>query len=179
MGPAMSVRRLLAGVLVTVVAVPLLAAAPRTKETRPPRAIPAPPAGWATRVFARAEAPAEPVPSASDEPVVAPPVASTPSPEIAARARAELEANRNGKIDRSRYSPDLNARITDGALAEASAALRSLGAVKAFTQVRKITQGGLTVYVFRIAFEKPPLIEETIAWDPSGKVDLLQFGPVR
>jgi hypothetical protein len=177
----MIARRFLAGVLVTVVAVPLLAAAPRTQDPHPPRAIPAPPAGWSTRVFARAEAPAEPVvPSvAPDEPQAPPPVASSPSPEIAARARAELDASRTGKIDRSRYSADMNARITDGALAEASSALRALGAVKGFVQVRKITRGATTVYVFRVEFEKPPLIEETIAWDPSGKVDLLQFGPAR
>jgi hypothetical protein len=154
----MIVRRLLAGVLLSGLAFAPAAAAE-------PEASPAP--------AASAPAPAE-----TDRPLP-PPVASVPSPEIAARARAEFEANKSGKIDRTRYTPEMNARITDGALAELSSALRSLGTVKTFTQVRKITSGTLTLYVFRVECEKPPLIEVAIGWDPAGKVDYLQLGPAR
>ncbi|HZW52473.1 MAG TPA: hypothetical protein VFF00_00500, partial [Candidatus Elarobacter sp.] len=140
--------------------------------------------------FARADA-AEPdaspapapaasgAPAAEPEPAVPRPTASSPSPEIAARARAEFEANRSGKIDRSHYTAEMNARISDTALAEAATALKALGQVKGFTQVRKITQGSLTLYVFRIECEKPPVVEEAIAWNAAGKVDFLQFGPAR
>ena len=116
---------------------------------------------------------------ADSERALPPPVASVPSPEIAARARAEFEATKSGRIDRARYTADMNTRITESALAELSSALRSLGSVKVFTQVRKITSGGLSVYVFRVECEKPPPIEVAIAWNQAGKVDYLQLGPVR
>ncbi|HTD38268.1 MAG TPA: hypothetical protein VK669_12190 [Candidatus Limnocylindrales bacterium] len=166
----MSVRRVLGGVILGGLAAPLLAAAP----------LPAPPPGvTGTRVFARADA--EPIPSAVPSPAAEEPApprpasASPPSPEVAARARAELEANRTGKIDRTHYTADMAARITDASLAEVSTSLKALGAVKSFTQVRKITQGALTLYVFRVEFEKPPIVEEAIAWNAAGKVDFLQF----
>lgn len=177
----MMVRRLLAGVLLAGLAVPALGAAPHAHEPRtPPRqAIPAPPRAMTARVFARADADADPSPAPTAEPALPPPVLSSPSPEIAARARAEFEANRSGKIDRAHYTSEMNARISDTALAEASSALKALGAVKGFVQVRKITQGASTLYVFRIECEKPPVVEESIAWNAAGKVDYLQFGPAR
>ncbi|MEA2719133.1 MAG: hypothetical protein QOJ39_997 [Candidatus Eremiobacteraeota bacterium] len=180
----MIVRRLLTGVLLAGLAAPLLAAAPHAREPRAPReTIPAPPPGVVTRVFARAE-PADPSPAAAaaspapagDE---SPSPASSPSPEVAARARAVFEANRTGRIDRAGYTADMNARITDTALADAAASLKALGAVKSFTQVRKVTQAGQVLYVFRIECEKPPVIEEAIAWNAAGKIDFLQFGAAR
>jgi hypothetical protein len=136
------------------------------------------PAAAAEPESSPAPAATAPAPLDSERPLP-PPVASIPSPEIAARARAEYEANKSGRIDRARYTADMNARITDSALAELSSALRSLGSVKVFTQVRKITSGGLSVYVFRVECEKPPPIEVAIAWNQAGKVDYLQLGPVR
>ena len=186
----MIVRRLLTGVLLAGLAAPLLATAPHAREPRAPReTIPAPPPGVMSRVFARAEAPdpspapaaasAAPAPagaSASPAAEDAPVAASMPSPETAARARAVFDTYRAGRIDRTHYTPEMNARISDTALAEAATALKSLGTVKGFTQVRKVTQGGQIVYVFRIDCEKPPVIEEAIGWNAAGKVDFLQFG---
>jgi hypothetical protein len=145
----MIVRRLLAGVLFTGLAAPSLAAEP------------------------------PPAPSAEPSPAAYGPAASIPSPEIAARARAVFEANRAGKIDRTAYSAEMSAKITDDGLARVAAELRALGYVKSFVQVRRITMGALVAYVFRIETEKPPAVEETISWDAAGKVDLLQFGPAR
>jgi hypothetical protein len=119
-----------------------------------------------------------PAPSAEPSPAFGP-AASVPSPEIAARARAVFDASRAGKIDRAAYSADMNAKITDDGLARVAAELRALGTVKSFVQVRKISMGTLTAYVFRIESEKPPVVEETISWDFAGKIDLLHFGPVR
>ena len=168
----MVVRRLLSSVILGGLAAPLLAAAP----------LPAPPPGvTGTRVFARADAEPSAIPSTAPSPAAEEPApprpasASTPSPEVAARARAELEANRTGKIDRTHYTADMAERMTDASLAEVSTSLKALGAVKSFTQVRKITQGALTLYVFRVEFEKPPIVEEAIAWNAAGKVDFLQF----
>lgn len=173
----MIVRRLLTGVLLTGLAAPLLAAAPHAREPRAlPDSIPAPPPGAVSRVFARAEqADPSPAPAASAEPEIAPVPASSVSPEVGARARAEFEANRSGRIDRTRYTADMSARISDTALAEVSAALKPLGAVRSFTQVRKITQGAQAVYVFRIEFDKPPAVEQAIGWNAAGKIDYLQF----
>ncbi len=178
----MIVRRLLSGVLLAGLAAPLLAAAPHARDPKAVRdAIPAPPPGVVMRVFARAE-PTDPGPAPAASPAAAestPGPAATVSPEVAARARAEFEANRTGKIDRGRYTAEMNVRISDTALAEAATALKSLGAVKSFIQVRKITQGTQVLYVFRIECEKPPVVEEAIAWNAAGKVDFLQFGPAR
>jgi hypothetical protein len=177
----MNVRRLLAGVLLAGLAVPTLGAAPHARVTPAAQnAAQRLPLGMGSRVFARAEAePPAPPPSAEPSPAASGPAASVPSPEIAARARAAFEANRAGKIDRSAYSADMSSKITDAGLARVAAELRSLGEVKTFVQVRKITMGTLVAYVFRIEAEKPPIVEETISWDAAGKIDVLQFGPAR
>ena len=84
-----------------------------------------------------------------------------------------------GKIDRSGYTAELNGKMTDAGVARVAMELRALGEVKAFTQIRKITQGTLSVYVFRIEFDKPQAIEEAIGWDAAGRIDVLQFGLAR
>ena len=145
----MIVRRLLAGVLLAGLATPSVAA-------EPPAA-----------------------PSAEPSAAAPGPAASIPSPEIAARARAAFEANRAGKIDRTAYTAAMNALISADGLARVAAELRALGTVKSFVQVRKITMGLAVAYVFRIETDKPPPVEQTISWDDSGKIDLLQFGPAR
>jgi hypothetical protein len=165
----MIVRRLLAGLLLTGLAAPALASAPHPRESRPADVVLLP--MTASRVFARAEASDD-----ADPPAPGPATAaSTPSPEIAARARAVFDANRAGKIDRSQYTDEMNGYIDDKALATASAQLTSLGEVKNFNQVRKITQGRLAVYVFRIDFVKGTQIEQAIGWNAAGKVDFLKF----
>jgi hypothetical protein len=152
----MIVRRLLAGVLLAGLAVPTLAFAPARADVEPAVA-----------------------PSAEPSPPALGPAASIPSPEIAARARAVFEANRAGKIDRSGYTAELNGKMTDAGVARVATELRALGEVKSFTQIRKITQGALAVYVFRIEFDKPQALEEAIGWDAAGRIDVLQFGLAR
>lgn len=181
----MIVRRLLAGVLLAGLAAPTLGAAPRAAAPRTvPEARQALPLGSGARVFARSESEPEPPAEPSAAPAAeaapgAPLVASMPSPEIAAQARAVFEANRAGKIDRTGYTADMSTAITDAALARVAAELRGLGDVKTFVQVRKVTQGATTVYVFRIECEHAPVIEEVISWNAAGKITYLRFGPVR
>ena len=175
----MIVRRLLAGVLLAGLAVPTLGAAPHERVTPASQnAAQRLPLGTGSRVFARAE-PELPAPSTEPSPAASGPAASVPSREVAARARAVFEANRAGRIDRSAYTADMNAKISDAGLARVAAELRLLGDVKTFVQVRKITMGATVAYVFRIETEKPPVVEETISWDATGKIDFLQFGPAR
>ena len=176
----MNVRRLLAGALLTGLAVPLLAAAPHAGQPRAPHdVLPFLPVA---RVFARAEPAARdqasPAPAATDEPQAPPPLATGPSPEITARARAVFEANRAGKIDRTQYTAEMNGLITDAALAHASLELRSLGEVKSFIQVRKITHAAVTLYVFRIELAKAAVIEQVVGWNEAGQVRYLSFGAV-
>jgi hypothetical protein len=174
----MIVRRRLAGALLSGLAVPLLAAAPHSSEPRAPRGF----VPWmpSARVFARAEPVArdQASPAPTDEPQAPPPVATGPTAEVTARARAVFEANRAGKIDRTQYTADMNGRITDAALAQASLELRRLGEVKSFTQVRKITHGPITLYVFRIELAKLPVIEQVVGWNDVGQVRFLSFGAV-
>ena len=175
----MIVRRLLVGLLLTGLAVPALAAAPHPHEPRkvldtlPPIA-----AASTGRVFARADAGAEALRRTGSCRVPGCRVRS-PRPEIAARARAEFEANRAGRIDRTHYSAEMNEKITEAALADAAASLRPLGEVRRFVQVRKVTHGAAAVYVFKVECERAPAIEEVIGWNAAGKVDYLQFGPAR
>ncbi len=172
----MIVRRLLAGVLLAGLAVPTLGAAPHARVTPAAQnAAQRLPLGTGSRVFARADA--EPVPSA--EPAAAGLAASIPSPEIAARARAAFEASRAGKLDRSAYSEQMNAKISDADWARIAVGLRSIGEVKSFVQVRKITIGHAVAYVFRIEAEKAPPLEEAIGWNAAGKIDFLQIEPAQ
>jgi hypothetical protein len=182
----MFVRRFLAGVLLAGLAASTLAVAPReSRRTKADQPAPPPP-GMGIRVFARADALgglAQTSPSPSAAPSAAPPsellTPAESSPEIAQRARAEFDAHRAGKIDRSHYTPEMNGVITDARLAQAATELQTLGAVKNFVQVRRITNGGTSMYVFRIECTNAPVLEETIGWNAAGKVDYLSFGPVR
>jgi hypothetical protein len=182
----MFVRRFLAGVLLAGLAASTLAAAPRdSRHAKADQPAPPPP-GMGTRVFARADAHGELAQTAPS--LATPPLGSAapdlgtpagPSPEIAQRARAEFEAQRAGKIDRSHYTAEMNGIITDAHLAKASAVLQTLGMVKSFVQVRRITHGGSSLYVFRVECDNAPVVEEAIGWNADGKVDFLSFGPVR
>jgi hypothetical protein len=173
----MIARRLLVGLLLTGLAAPALAAAPHPREPRKVvDTLPPISAASTSRVFARADSGAEvSPPEAAESPVAA----SVPSPEIAARARVEFEANRAGRIDRTHYSAEMNEKITETALADAAAGLRRLGEIRRFVQVRKISFGGTAVYVFKVECERAPAIEQVIGWNAAGKVDYLQFGPAR
>ena len=182
----MTVRRFLAGVLLVGLAAPTLAAAPRDIRSPKTDAPPAPPPGMGTRVFARADAlgplaqtPPPPAPFPSGAPASDPGPTVASLAEIALRARAEFDAHRAGKIDRSHYTSEMNGVITEARLVHASSELQSLGMVKNFVQVRRITHAGSSIYVFRIECDNAPVVEETIAWDAAGKIDYLSFGPAR
>ncbi len=171
-------RRLIAGILAAgcgaaALGASALASGPRPRPAQAAQVVALP--LTASRALSRAS-------STDDNPTAqpsTPPAASQPSPDIRARARAVFDANRAGKIDRSQYSDRMNERIDDKALAAAASQLDGLGSVKSFIQVRKITQGARTVYVFRVDFANGAAVEQAIAWDGAGKVDFLQFAPAR
>jgi hypothetical protein len=173
----MMVRRLFAGLLLTgfcgaMIGATALASGPRPRAVRSAQLVQLPATGGRALARAYSNDTAEPAAPAA-------PAASLPSPEIAVRARAVFDANRAGKIDRSQYTDQMNGRIDDKTLASVSAQLVSLGDVKSFNQVRKITQGPTTVYVFRIDFVNGGEIEQAIGWNAAGKIAFLQFASGR
>lgn len=176
----MIVRRLLTGMLFFGLAVPALAAAPRSSHAQQPivRAVPA---EGGSRVLSRA-APDEavaagtlPSPPASTAPSAAP--ESSPSPELTAKARAEFDAWENGKIDRSRYTTHANAQMTDALVAEVAARLKPSGEIKALTPLRETTAQGMQIHVYRVSCANGPALEELISWDSAGKIQLIYFRP--
>lgn len=140
----------------------------------------APPASaYGERVLARAEAHGGAAGAATP--------ASSPSASPAAidphvvRSRGELDAWIAGKIDRSHYTDAANAQLNDGVVAQVSAQLAQLGAVKTFTQLRRMSQeggGGSNGYAFKVEAEKPPVLEMLIGFDKDDKVAAIFFRPV-
>lgn len=176
------VARFVTGVLFFGLAVPALAAVPRSSQNQPVHVLLA---DGGERVLARAVSEDADVPSPAAAVSVSPsalpgasPVAS-PSAEIIAKARAEFEHDRTGKLDRTRYGTKLNGMITDALYTQISTQLQSLGEVKTFTSVSQAVNTGVTVYLFRIECAKPPAVEQVIGWDATGKVAVLGYRPAR
>ncbi len=116
--------------------------------------------------------------AARPEPAPSPVVASTPSAQIAARARLVFEQVRANAVDHAQFTSGMDAKLDPRGLAQAAGELRALGAVTSFNQTRRISHGSASVYVFRIVCEHGPPVEEAIGFAPDGKVDYLSFHPV-
>jgi hypothetical protein len=123
-----------------------------------------------------------PQPSGTPSPAASPPPASSPAPAVAAdarlaKARAEFEAWQNAKIDLSHYIPEAAAQFTDAVVKSLSdQALKPLGAVKTFTQVRIVTTPVATIYVYHVVAANGA-IDQAISWDAAGKIQYIQFVP--
>jgi hypothetical protein len=178
----MMVRRLVTGVLFFGLAVPAIAAVPRSSQNQPAHVLLA---DGGERVLARAVSEDAVVPSPAAAVSVSPsalPAASpaaSPTAEIIAKARAEFDHDRTRKLDRTRYAAKLNGMITDAQYTQISSQLQSLGEVKSFTSVSQAVNNGVTVYLFRIECAKPPAVEQVIGWDATGKVAVLGYRPAR
>jgi hypothetical protein len=145
----MIVRRCLAGGLLGL-ALPLLAAAPS------PSPVPSP------------------NPSPLETPAIVAP-ASIPSPELAAKARAEFDAWQRGKIDLNRYFPAARAQLSNATVTDISTqVLKPLGALSSFTQLRKTTYHGMSLYVFRAVCANGA-VDQMISWDDTGHILFILF----
>jgi hypothetical protein len=89
------------------------------------------------------------------------------------QARAEYDALRNGKVDRSHYSAEMGSAISDTRIASVSKQLQALGTVQRFSYERTLPVQGHTIYVYRVTCQKPPELFEFIAWDGAGKIEAL------
>jgi hypothetical protein len=132
-------------------------------------------------MLAVAQAGPSPAPSATarpENPEASPPVAATPSAEVAARARLVFDQIRNDTLDRSQFTSGMDARLDAHGLSDLSGALRALGTVKSFDQNRRVSHGPASIYVFRIVCERAPILEEAIGFAADGKIDYLSFTPM-
>jgi len=117
-----------------------------------------------------------------------PTATSTPSedPALTKLARAQLDALRAGKIDRSLYTADVNAHFTDSDVTQVSQLLRSGGDVKSFTYSGNRILDGVPVSQYALTLERPisvPLMPTTDQWicsiatDSAGKISWLSLDP--
>ncbi|MGD0051928.1 MAG: hypothetical protein ABSD03_08920 [Vulcanimicrobiaceae bacterium] len=134
-------------------------------------------AGLAT---APAEAQSPPPAAASALPAAASPgPTATIDPAQTARARAEFDAWRSGAIDRSHYDAALNAKISDGNVAEMASALRTLGPIASFSQLQRGAENsGSAYYIYKVVGGTPPPLAMYISFDASGKIDGIAFRPM-
>ena len=95
---------------------------------------------------------------------------------VLTRAQHCLDQLRNGDLDRSQLSPQLNRALTAQMLARIAAQLRPWGKPTSLSLVRKTVQNGITMFVYRATFV-------TAGWDyifgldSTGKIATLLFSP--
>jgi len=123
-----------------------------------------------------------PAPSAEDS---APPVQSSPpplpapklvpeDPKIRKLAMQQFVAWQGGALDRSRYSDDVNAQLSDDVLDASEKALAALGALQTATFKGISTAKGIKVYVYTMTCEHGS-IDMKFALQPDGKIALVFF----
>ncbi len=123
-----------------------------------------------------------PVPATSPSPAPASPAPVASGPPATAdarlsRARDAFLAWQRGSVDVDQYIPAARAQFTPDAVRNvASTYLKPLGALKTFAFVATAPYQGITVYQYR-ATGASGAIDELIAWDAAGKIQLIFFRP--
>ena len=93
-----------------------------------------------------------------------------------ARARGIFEGLQQGTIDRSLFTADANAYFSTQALADFSAGLGPMGALKDFVQTGRQLRGGMVLRVYRAVFAQRSLRVWTFEL-PDGKLEQFQVAP--
>lgn len=93
-----------------------------------------------------------------------------------ARARCIFEGLQQGTIDRSLFTADANAYFSTQALADFSAGLGPLGALKDFVQTGRQLRGGMVLRVYRAVFAQRSLRVWTFEL-PDGTLEQFQVAP--
>ena len=126
---------------------------------------------------------------AQTTPAPSAPSTTAENPTTTALARAQIDAFRAGKIDRTQYNADANAHITDTLVGQVSQVLGRGGSIKTFAYSGNALQGGVQVAQYVVTFERPITVPEmptlpttadwieSIATDSSGKISYLLFAP--
>jgi hypothetical protein len=91
-------------------------------------------------------------------------------------AHEEYEAWKLGVVDRTRYSAQVTDALTEAILTNVHTGLTAEGAVRTFTQTRKVVQDGFVGYTYRIVAEHGRF-DMDIAVDNDGLISGLRFTP--
>ncbi len=120
------------------------------------------------------------------------PAAAAPAAEnatLTTLARAQIDAFRAGKIDRSQYTSEANAHITDTLVTQVAQLLARGGNIKSFAYSGTAVQSGVQVAQYAVTFDKPVAVPEmpslpttanwveSISTDKTGKIAYLLFAP--
>jgi hypothetical protein len=94
---------------------------------------------------------------------------------LAARARAEFAAWQDGKIDLDRYLPASRGQFGPTTVTDISTqVLKPLGTLTSFTQIRRTTYHGMSLYVFRAVCANGA-VDQMISWDDAGRIVFVLF----
>lgn len=116
-----------------------------------------------------------PLPAAENSPPPLPPPKPAPEdPKIRKLAVQQFVAWQGGAVDRSRYSDDINAQLSDDMLDASEKALAALGALQTATFKGISTAKGIRIYVYTMTCEHGS-IDMKFAVQPDGKIALVFF----
>jgi hypothetical protein len=118
--------------------------------------------------------------SAAASPAAAPsakPAALTGDAAVAARAKAWLGRLQKGDIDRSQLTPEMDAALTAEVIANLRDHFGPLGPPQSFALKGKNALGGITGYVFRVAWAGGTADFTFAVDDASGKIAGLTLRP--
>lgn len=122
---------------------------------------------------------AVPAPAASASPAAVPSPTPTPDPAILKRAESLFAQLQKGTLDKSQLTAQMAAAMSDSVLAAAKAQVGPLGTPVTFEQQQLLTRGGMTVYVYLLAFGNAQTWNFVMALDASGKVAGLRAAPAK
>ena len=94
-----------------------------------------------------------------------------------AHARKILEGFQKGEIDRTLFTSNSNAYLSDQALKDLATGLQPLGTIQDFTQINRGLRGGMTLRVYRARFANRSLRVWTYEM-PDGKLEQYQIAPM-
>ncbi|HEX5274428.1 MAG TPA: hypothetical protein VFW34_04065 [Candidatus Rubrimentiphilum sp.] len=117
---------------------------------------------------------ASPPPADNSPPPLPPPKPAPEDPKIRKIALQQFVAWQGGALDRSRYSDDVNAQLSDDVLDASEKALAALGALQSATFDGISQAKGIHVYVYTMKCEHGT-IDMKFALQPDGKIALVFF----
>jgi D-alanyl-D-alanine carboxypeptidase len=83
----------------------------------------------------------------------------------------------NGRIDRSRFTPNANFYFDKAAIEDYASSLRPLGAISAVKQSRAELRGGMRHLLFKVEFANGRKVDINSYWTSDGKVEQYLVGP--
>ncbi len=113
-------------------------------------------------------------PAENSPPPLPSPKPAPEDPKIRKLALQQFVAWQGGTVDRSRYSDDVNAQLSDDVLTASEKALAALGALQSATFRGVSLAKGIHIYVYTMTCEHGS-IDMKFALQPDGKIALVFF----